>query len=112
MSFYRIKYEPERKVFGDGVREVVNGPPPTPRSGLGKSFILNLNLNFQVRSQRTDSFVHTILVDPVSYSSMVGVTADGFEPATVTIAKVGTVFLVIVREERVSKLRDEATRGN
>ena len=43
---------------------------------------------------------------------MVGVTADGFEPATVTIAKVGTVFLVIVREERVSKLRDEATRGN
>lgn len=64
---------------------------------MGKSFILDFHLNFQVRSHRTDSFVHTILVDPVSYSSMVGVTADGFEPAAVTIAKVGTVILVIVR---------------
>lgn len=96
--------------MGDGVREVVKGPPPTPRSSLGKSFILDFHLNFQVRSQRTDSFVHTILVDPVSYSSMVGVSADGFEPAAVTIAKVGTVILVIVCEKHVSKLRDEATR--
>ena len=41
---------------------------------------------------------------------MVGVSADGFEPAAVTIAKVGTVILVIVCEKHVSKLRDEATR--
>lgn len=50
-------------------------------------FIDNL-LSFQVHSQETEPFIHSVLVDPVSYSCMVGVTADGFKPSAVTVAQV------------------------
>ncbi|KAL9960972.1 hypothetical protein ACROYT_G034482 [Oculina patagonica] len=43
-------------------------------------------------SQRNDSLVHSVLVDPVSYSCLVGVTADGFKPSTLTIAKSQSVL--------------------
>lgn len=50
--------------------------------------LIDNSLPFQVYSQGTDSFIHSVLVDPVSYSCMVGVTADGFKPSTITVAKV------------------------
>ena len=38
-----------------------------------------------------DSLVHTIVADPITYSCMVEVAADGFRPSTLTIEKV-TMF--------------------
>ncbi|KAJ7382965.1 hypothetical protein OS493_031741 [Desmophyllum pertusum] len=46
----------------------------------------------EVHSQNTESFIHSVLVDPVSYSCMVGVTADGFKPSTLTIGKCQSVL--------------------
>ena len=50
--------------------------------------LIEISLSVQVHSQENEFFIHSILVDPVSYSCMVGVTADGFKPSTITIAQV------------------------
>ena len=45
----------------------------------------------ELGTRPSDSSVHTVLADPISYSSMVEVAADGFRPSTLTIEKV-TIF--------------------
>ena len=46
------------------------------------------------KTSLSDSVVHTstVLVDPISYSCIVGVAADGFRPSTLTIETV-TIFV-------------------
>ena len=45
----------------------------------------------ELGTRPSDSLVHTILADPITYSCMVEVAADGFRPSTLTIEKV-TIF--------------------
>lgn len=56
------------------------------------SLLIDTLLSLQVHSQETNSFIHSVLVDPVSYSCMVGVSSDGFKPSTITVAQVGKII--------------------
>lgn len=45
----------------------------------------------ELGTRPSDSLVHTIVADPITYSCMVEVAADGFRPSILTIEKV-TIF--------------------
>jgi len=46
----------------------------------------------ELGTRPSDSLVHTILADPITYSCMVEVAADGFRPSTLTIEKSQSVL--------------------
>ena len=50
---------------------------------------------FQHKICAGDSFINTVIVDPVPFSCLVAVSSEGFSPSLVTIAKVVTAVFVV-----------------